>query len=72
MINFIPNVNKCPEDIQGNAKLVMNVIINASEGRLGPLTIYKIGKYSQLDQNDLSEAINELALKNLIRTEEWV
>lgn len=67
-----PVVERCPQDVTGDDKLILNIIINASNGNLGGLTVEKITKYSQLDVKRVSDAINLLAEKMLIHVEEWV
>lgn len=71
MIYLQPLVSECPEDIEGNQKLVLNVIINAKQGQLGVLSVSKLSKHSQLGLTELQEIIDELAKKNLIHKDEW-
>lgn len=62
-----PAIYHCPEDVQGDAKFLMNVMINGSAGNLGPFTITQLMIYSDMDRKRVDDAIKDLASRNLIK-----
>lgn len=66
MMVYHPTVNRCPDYVDGNERLILNIIINGKAGDLKPFTNEKLELYSDLDKIKVEQAVNELALKNLI------
>jgi len=62
-----PLIYHCPEDVQGDSKFIMNVMINGSAGNLGPFTITQLMIYSNMDRKRIDDAIKTLAEKNLVK-----
>lgn len=61
-----PLIYHCPEDLQGDAKFLMNVMVNGAAGKLGPFTITQLMIYADFERKRIVEAIKTLAARNLI------
>ena len=61
-----PLIYHCPEDLQGDAKFLMNVMVNGAAGKLGPFTITQLMVYADFERNRVKETIKTLAAMNLI------
>jgi len=61
-----PLIYHCPEDLKGDAKFLMNVMVNGAAGKLGPFTITQLMVYADFERNRVKEAIKTLAARNLI------
>lgn len=72
MIEVGLNSKEVPQDLEYTPRLVLNVLINGIKGNLGPFTVEKIIKYSDLEREEVDAAIKELAKRDLVTLTEWV
>lgn len=62
-----PLIYHCPAELEGDARHVMNVLVNGAAGNLGPFTITQIMIYSDMDRRRVDEIIEALRTKNLVK-----
>jgi hypothetical protein len=62
-----PLIYHCPEDLQGDNKFIMNIMVNGSAGNLGPFTITQLMIYSDFDRKRVDDAIKNLAARNIVK-----
>jgi hypothetical protein len=65
---YYTNFVRCPVNLIGNEKFILNIFVNGQRGGLGPFTVEKIASYAEMDVGEVADIINELVKKELIHS----